>query len=150
MKIIILHQPTGGAWQKKRLSWSFIACPPPTFASIHLHENSLLSNSVPEMQKESSKWSLSPPFEIVSQWGCAYFSGTVFPSGYLTTDAELMSLCFALWGHCMSTIPNQCWSGIRMEFRERSNREDTNLTSTPAFTKTGSFSLFITKLSVFS
>lgn len=38
-------------------------------------------SSVPEMQQEGRKWSLSPPFEIVSQWGRAYLSGTVFLSG---------------------------------------------------------------------
>lgn len=70
------------------------------------------------MQQEGRKWSLSPPFEIVSQWGCVYLSGTVSLSGQPPTDSELMSLCLALRGHCIS-ITSEPFS----EFPNKSNGE---------------------------
>lgn len=128
-------------------SWIFVACTLPRIASIHLHENSLTPNSVPEMQKESSKWSLRPPFEIVSQWCCAYLSGTVFLFGQPPTDSELTSLCLALTGHCMS-ITSQQFS----ESPNRSNSEEdaANLFSSPTCARTLSLSPFITKVKIFN
>ena len=59
-------------------------------------------SSVPEIQQEDRKWSLSLLFENMSHWGSAYLSGTVFFLWITTDRLRVNEPLLALRGHCMS------------------------------------------------